>query len=51
MIVAEDMYKLGSQRSAIRELFEYGKSVQQRSAQRTSMISLWEIRPFRHQAV
>ena len=25
MIVAEDMYKLGSQRSAIRELFEYGK--------------------------
>ena len=25
MIVAEDMYRLGSQRSAIRELFEYGK--------------------------
>ena len=25
MIVAEDMYKLGSQRSAIRELFEYGE--------------------------
>lgn len=25
MFVAEDMYKLGSQRSAIRELFEYGK--------------------------
>lgn len=25
MIVAEDMYQLGSQRSAIRELFEYGK--------------------------
>ena len=25
MIVAEDMYKLGSQRSAIREMFEYGK--------------------------
>lgn len=25
MIVAEDMYKLGSQRSVIRELFEYGK--------------------------
>ena len=25
MFVAEDMYQLGSQRSAIRELFEYGK--------------------------
>ena len=25
MIAAEDMYRLGSQRSAIRELFEYGK--------------------------
>lgn len=25
MIVSEDMYRLGSQRSAIRELFEYGK--------------------------
>ena len=25
MIVAEDVYRLGSQRSAIRELFEYGK--------------------------
>ncbi len=25
MFVAEDMYKLGSQRSVIRELFEYGK--------------------------
>lgn len=25
MIVAEDMYRLGSQRSAIRDLFEYGK--------------------------
>ena len=25
MLVAEDMYRRGSQRSAIRELFEYGK--------------------------
>ena len=25
IFVAEDMYQLGSQRSAIRELFEYGK--------------------------
>ena len=46
MFVAEDMYQLGSQRSAIRELFEYGK---QRAAERKmSMIFPSETQPYRH---
>lgn len=48
MFIAEDMYKLGSQRSAIRELFEYGK-------QRAAVVGAenvydfpLETRPYRH---
>ena len=44
MFVAEDMYQLGSQRSAIRELFEYGK-------QRAAVVgaeNVLETRPYRH---
>lgn len=51
MFVAEDMYQLGSQRSAIRELFEYGK-------QRAAVVGAEnvydfssEIRLFRHRIV
>lgn len=39
MFVAEDMYKLGSQRSAIRELFEYGK-------QRTAVVGAENVYDF-----
>ena len=44
MFVAEDMYQLGSQRSAIRELFEYGKQRAQLWERKMSMIFPLETR-------
>lgn len=48
MFVAEDMYQLGSQRSAIRELFEYGKQRAAVVERKMSMIFPLETRPYRH---
>lgn len=39
MVVNESMYQLGSVRSAIRELFEYGKKEQQLWVRKMYMIS------------
>lgn len=51
MIVSEKMYELGSKRSAIRELFEYGKRERRKSARKMFMISALVIRLFRHRNV
>ena len=48
MFVAEDMYQLGSQRSAIRELFEYGKQRAAVVGAEMSMIFPSETQPYRH---
>ena len=45
MFVAEDMYQLGSQRSAIRELFEYGARTAALYTVQMSMIFPLETRP------
>ena len=51
MIVSEKMYELGSKRSAIRELFEYGKKRAAEIGTENVMISALVIRLFRHRNV
>ena len=51
MFVSESMYELGSKRSAIRELFEYGKKRAAIVGAENVYISVLEIRQFRHLTV
>lgn len=50
-MISEKMYQLGSKRSVIRELFEYGKKGEQKSDRKMSLTSVLEIQMFRHQLV